>query len=42
MMIDMSEQAVEDLAILVQEKILECCELLFVKHLLHDFEEVAA
>ena len=41
-MIDMAEQAVKDLAILMQEKILKSCKLLFVEHLLHDFEEVAA
>ena len=40
-MIDMAEQAVKDLAILMQEKILECWELLFVEHLFHDFKEVA-
>ena len=41
-LVQVAEQAVEDLAFLVQEQVLKRALLLLVQHLLHDLEEVAA
>ena len=42
MLVDVTQEAIEDLAFLVNEKVLESWHLLFVKQLTHDFEEIAA
>ena len=42
MLVKVSQQAVEDLALLVEQQVLKRCHLLLVQHLLDDLREVAA
>ena len=42
MLVNMAQQAIENLAFLMNEQVLEGRHLLFVEQLCHDLEEVAA
>ena len=42
MLVNMAQQAIENFAFLMDEKVLECRHLLFIKQLAHNFKEVAA
>ena len=42
MLVNMAQQAIENLAFLMDEQVLKSSHLLFVKKLAHDLEEVAA